>query len=161
MASPQVELLAARIGEPIETEEDMALAEASLSAAWDWVRLYGKPEWSPDEYGTPGIAQTIALSAASRAYQNPAGYTMERADSVTFNRHDTFAQGAELTRAEISALKLAAGSRATVTSVAMTNPETFVSRRDVSKDYDKVTWFAHQNPHFKPLPLIGWSGEVW
>lgn len=98
-----VERLAARVGEPIASAEEIALAEEVLAEASALVRHYGRA-W-PDPSTTPAVATAITVAAAARGYLNPAGMQMERSDSATFNRSDESAAGCALTRAEISALK--------------------------------------------------------
>lgn len=128
IVSQEVLRLEARIGEPIETPADIALAEACLEEAWEWVRLHGNPEWGYLEPGTPGIARTTALAAASRCFQNPSGFVSERGDSVTFQRHDDFAQGAQLTQQEIAGLRRAGRQGGRVTSIPLVNPDMFRPR---------------------------------
>jgi len=96
--------LAARVGEPIESAEEIALADEVLAEASALVRHYGRA-W-PDPETTPAVATAITVAAAARGYLNPAGYQMERSDSATFNRHDEYASGCSLTKAEIAALKV-------------------------------------------------------
>lgn len=98
-----VERLSARVGEPITSTEEIALAEEVLAEASALVRHYGRA-W-PDPNTTPAVATAITVAAAARGYLNPAGMQMERSDSATFNRHDDYAVGCELTKAEIRALK--------------------------------------------------------
>jgi hypothetical protein len=91
------------VGEPITSAEDIALAEEVLAEASALVRHYGRA-W-PDPETTPAVATAITVAAAARGFLNPAGMQMERSDSATFNRHDEYAAGCSLTRAEIAALK--------------------------------------------------------
>jgi hypothetical protein len=98
-----VERLAARVGEAIDSPEEIALAEEVLAEASALVRHYGRA-W-PDPETTPAVATAITVAAAARGYLNPAGMQMERSDTATFNRHDDYAVGCELTKAEIRALK--------------------------------------------------------
>lgn len=115
-----VERLAARVGEPIVSAEEIALAEEVLAEASALVRHYGRA-W-PDPETTPAVATSITVAAAARGYLNPAGFQMERSDMATFNRIDEYASGCSLTRAEISALKeynLSGG----ITSVGFSNPD--------------------------------------
>jgi hypothetical protein len=115
-----VERLAARVGEAIETPEEIALAEEVLAEASALVRHYGRA-W-PDPSTTPAVATAITVAAAARGYLNPAFFSMERSDMATFNRSDENAAGCALTRAEIAALKeynLNGG----ITSIGFTNPD--------------------------------------
>lgn len=115
-----VERLAARVGEPIASTEDIALAEEVLAEASALVRHYGRA-W-PDPSTAPAVATAITVAAAARGYLNPAGMQMERSDSATFNRHDEYASGCSLTRSEIAALKeynLSGG----LASIGFVNPD--------------------------------------
>lgn len=115
-----IERLAARIGEPIVTEEENALAEEVLAEASALVRHYGRA-W-PDPATTPAVATAITVAAAARGYLNPASFQMERSDMATFQRSDEGASGCALTRAEIAALKeynLSGG----VSSIGFSNPD--------------------------------------
>lgn len=102
LATP--EQVSARIGEPIESDEEIALAEAMLMEASAWVRHHGGQSWPLSELA-PGVAVAITAAAASRGYMNPAGYDMERGDMSTFNRIAEYAAGTQLTKAEIAMLK--------------------------------------------------------
>jgi hypothetical protein len=115
-----VERLAARVGEPIESAEEIALAEEVLAEASALVRHYGRP-W-PDPATTPAVATAITVAAAARGYLNPAGFSMERSDMATFQRQDDHASGCSLTRAEIAALKEYSNSSGII-SVGFTNPD--------------------------------------
>ena len=115
-----VDRLAARIGEPIESAEEIALAEEVLAEASALVRHYGRA-W-PDPNTTPAVATAITVAAAARGYLNPAFFSMERSDMATFNRSDENASGCALTRAEIAALKeynLSSG----IVSIGLSNPD--------------------------------------
>lgn len=90
--------LAALVGEPLITEEDVESARACLAVAWENVREAGSQHWSLDS--APQLALSIMVSAASRAWMNLGGYTDERADAVTLTRAPGFAEGAELTERE-------------------------------------------------------------
>lgn len=121
--------LAARVGEPIEAEEDVKLAEEMLLAASGEVRFYGL-EW-PTAASAPAVAVNITLAAAARGFQNPAGYLKERSDMANLERDDAYAAGVELTLSEQAKLKTfqrkGAGS---VRTVQTTNPDRFVAASD-------------------------------
>lgn len=104
-----VERLAARIGEPITSEEDIDLANAVLEEASNWVRAYGQ-EW-PTAATAPAVAVSITVAAAARGYQNPGGFESERAEVVTLGRAADYARGTELTAAEINMLERVSGRR--------------------------------------------------
>jgi stage V sporulation protein SpoVS len=122
MATPLAsrDRLAARVGEAIETPEEIALADEVLAEASALVRHYGRA-W-PDPETAPAVATSIAVAAAARGYLNPSGFQMERSDMATFNRTDENAAGCALTRAEIAALKeynLSGG----IVSIGFVNPD--------------------------------------
>lgn len=154
---PQIIRLASRVGEPITEPADLSLAEESLDASWEFVRLYGKPEWEFLGADTPAIAKTIALSAASRCYQNPSGFVMERGDSVTFQRYDDFAKGAELTRAEIAALKKVSSTGGRVTSLSTTNPDMYQSRGKRSDRTIYENKVRVGDPYFRTVSIYTWE----
>lgn len=104
-----VERVAARIGEPITSDEDIALANAVLEEASNWVRAYGL-DW-PNPELAPAVAVSITVSAAARGYQNPGGFESERAEVVTLGRAEDYAKGTELTQAEINMLERISGRR--------------------------------------------------
>jgi hypothetical protein len=120
--------VAARVGEPITDELDVALAEEMLEEASAQVRLYGLP-W-PDPATAPAIAVTTAVAAAARGYQNPSGLKMERGDAVTLDVDIDYRKGAALTAGEIKMIQMAANVRGRVTSIPLTNPDRFVATSD-------------------------------
>lgn len=154
--NPELAGLVARTGEPIETPADQALAEACLEDAWNWVRLYGKPEWGYLEPGTPGIARTVAVSAAARCYQNPSGFISERGDSVTFERYDDFAKGAEPTQQEIAAIRRAGNQGGRITSLSIVNPDMLRTRTPRRRNSLSVRYTGVGDPNRRPVPIAGW-----
>lgn len=133
MAEPlaTIDRLAARVGEAIESAEDVALAEEMLEAASTEVRFYGL-EW-PTASEAPAAAVNIVLAAASRAYQNPGGLAEERGDQATLKRADGYSSGVELTAQEIQRLKQMSGRRQGIRSVQTTNDLSWSSRRDSAR----------------------------
>jgi hypothetical protein len=115
-----VERLAARVGEAIESTEEIALATEVLAEASALVRHYGR-SW-PDPEMAPAVATSITVAAAARGYLNPSSFSMERSDMATFNRTDENASGCALTRAEIAALKEYNFSGGVI-SVGFSNPD--------------------------------------
>jgi len=115
-----VERLAARVGEPIASAEEIALAEEVLAEASALVRHYGRA-W-PDPETAPAVATSITVAAAARGFLNPGGFQMERSDTSTFNRVEEFASGCALTRAEISALKEYNVNQGII-SIGLSNPD--------------------------------------
>lgn len=140
--------VAARIGEEISSDDDVALANAVLEEASEWARFYGDPTWGATV--PPALAVTIVVAAASRGYLNPSGYDMERGDMVTFNRAGAYANGATLTPGEISVLKKLARSSG-IRSVGLVNPDIPVPRSRPSgqwRGYAPMDWGES-----KPFPL--------
>lgn len=111
--------VAARIGEPIESVDDVKLAESVLDEASEQIRFYSQqPGWAAAT--APAVAVTICVAAAARGYLNPSGYDMERGDMVTFNRSKEYVSGANLTPSEITIIK-ALGRTGNVRSIGMAN----------------------------------------
>lgn len=148
-----VAMVAARVGEPITDPEDVALAESVLAEASELVRFHGGQAW-PDPATAPAMAVTITVAAAARAYQNPAGFDMERGDMVTFNRGKDYSTGAALTQGEITIIK-AVGRGGNVRSMRMSNPNIPIPRSTKGcgeyRGYVPVDWGGN-----KPFPLGGW-----
>ncbi len=94
------------IGEKITDEDDKALAEFLLANVSAKVRFYGDNDW--DEFSVPDHIYYLVLEVAGRAYQNPAGYQMERGDMTTFQYADVFTKGPQLTADEIDMCRASA-----------------------------------------------------
>ena len=120
--------VAARVGEPISTEEEIALAVSMLEEASAQVRLYGLPWVDPET--APAIAVTITVAAAARGYQNPGGLKLERGDAVSIDVDVDYRKGATLTAGEITMLQRAANQRGRIVSVPLTNPDRFIAASD-------------------------------
>lgn len=88
--------------EPIVDELSIQSAKMALLTAWENVRFEGSSQWTLES--APRIAVTIMLTAAARGWQNIGGYVNERADTVTLERYEDYAKGAELTDTEKSKL---------------------------------------------------------
>lgn len=120
--------IANKIGEPIESDEDLALAEEMLESASNWVRLYaGQEDWTAAN--APALAVTICIAAASRGYLNPAGYLEERADTAFVKRLPGWANEAKLFADEIAALEFFNTSKAapnSIQSVRISDPDRFI-----------------------------------
>lgn len=125
------ERLASRLPEPIETPEEIALADEMLSDASADARLYGNQMWTAET--VPSGVVNIVLRAAARGYMNPAGFSDEAADSTRFSRDSAYSQGAAFTQAEIQAVKRAA-KRHGVAYVQTTRPNAWRSRSDAKRD---------------------------
>ena len=142
------EQVAARVGEPIETDEEKALAEAMLMEASAWVRHYGGQTWLTPEVA-PAVAVAITAAAAARGWLNPAGFDMERGDMSTFNRVAEYAAGTQLTKAEIAMLK-PFNRRAGVVSVGVSNPD---RPRPAHGRFSEDRGYAPMADGTKPFPL--------
>lgn len=117
-----VEDIAARIGEEIVDDIDVRLAQSMAEAASDHVRHHAGQLW-PVREQAPRIARTIAISAASRGFLNPSGFTDERSDSVSLKRAESFAADTQLSPYEIQMLKDLT-PRSSVQSVRLDNSDT-------------------------------------
>ena len=141
--------VAARIGEPITSVEDVQLAQSVLSEASEQVRFYAQQAFWTAETAPP-VAVAITVAAAARGFLNPSGFDMERGDMVTFNRNKDYVSGAALTSQEITIIK-ALGRTGNVRSVGLTNSDRPVPRsRTMAEDrgYCPVDWGNN-----KPFPL--------
>lgn len=151
-ALASVAMVAARIGEPIETVDDVKLAEAVLDEASEQIRFYAQqPGWNAQT--APPVAVTIAVAAAARGFLNPSGYDMERGDMVTFNRSKEYVSGANLTPSEITIIK-ALGRTGNVRSVGLANSDKPIPRSrpfECDRGYAPVDWGGN-----KPFPLGYW-----
>lgn len=123
-----VEQLSARVGEPIATPAEVSLAEAMLQYASDQALIYGSANWSPETL--PGVVRSVIIEAASRGYQHPAGYEMERADSVTFNVNEEWLRSAEFTDAQIDLVRKASARKGRSRSLSSSRGNRFVSRSE-------------------------------
>lgn len=123
-----VEQLAARVGESIDTPEEVALAEAMLRYASDQALLYGNPGWV--EATLPGVVRSVVIEAASRGYQHPAGFETERADSVNFTVHEEWLRSAEFTDHQVELVRRASRKSGRVRSLTATRPNYFRARSD-------------------------------
>src|SRR4029453_4873385 len=139
----------ARLGEPIEEPDDIALAEACLVEESNLFRFYApQPLWTAST--APAVAITIAVAEAARAWLNPAGYDSERGDMVTFNRGKDYTAGAALTAQEISIVK-ALGARGNARPVCLQpRQKPIPPSRTMAEDrgYAPVDWGSN-----KPFPL--------
>ena len=147
-----VAMVAARVGEPIVTVEDVKLAESVLDLASELVRFHAQqPTWTAAT--APALAVSITVEAAYRAYLNPSGFDMERGDMVTFNRAEAYSAGVELTQKEVSIIK-AIGRTGNVRSVGMANSDRPIPRSHpfvADRGYAPVDWGGN-----KPFPLGYW-----
>ena len=142
--------LSARVGEAIESVEELALAGEVLAEASALVRHYGRP-W-PFPATAPAVATSITVAAAARGYLNPAGYQMERGDMATFNRVEEYASGCALTRAEIAALK-EYNVNSGIVSIGLVNNDRPMSTRGAA--FGDPGWRVMNDGNEKPFPW-GW-----
>lgn len=141
--------VAARIGEPISSAEDVQLAASVLNEASEQVRFFAQqPYWTSET--APPVAVAITVAAAARGFLNPSGFDNERGDMVTFSRTKEYVSGAALTAQEITIIK-ALGRMGNVRSVSLHNCDRPVPRsRTMAEDrgYAPVDWGGN-----KPFPL--------
>lgn len=149
-----VEHVAARSTETIETEEEVALAEAMLAEASAWVRHHGGMSW-PTQDSAPEVAVAITAAAASRGYANPLGFSMERSDMTTFNRHPEYAAGTQLSKSEIAILK-PFNRRSGVVSVGLSNSDRPAPRAGRKAGRFDDRGYAPMQDGTKPMPLGVW-----
>ena len=151
-ALASVAMVAARRCEPIETVDDVKLAEAVLDHASNLIRFFAdQPGWTAQN--APAMAVSICVEAAHRGYLNPSGFDMERGDMVTFNRTEAYVSGADLTKSEITIVK-ALGRTGNVRSVGLGNSDRPIPRSrpfDCDRGYAPVDWGGN-----KPFPLGYW-----
>ncbi len=95
--------VAARVGEEIVDDLDIAQCQSFLDLASAQVRHHGDTWENP--VLAPAVARAITIEAAARGYLNPAGYQVERGDMITFTRSDPFAVGSMLTETEVAMLR--------------------------------------------------------
>ena len=141
--------VAARIGEPISSPEDVQLAASVLNEASEQIRFFAQqPYWTSET--APPVAVAICVAAAARGFLNPSGFDSERGDMVTFNRTKEYVSGAALTAQEITIIK-ALGRTGNVRSVGLASTSRPVPRsRTTAEDrgYCPVDWGGN-----KPFPL--------
>lgn len=140
--------LESRLPEPIETSEEIALADEMLSDASAEARLHGNQMWTPES--VPSGVVNIILRAAARGYMNPAGFTDEAADSTRFSRGEEYAQGAAFTPAEIRAVRGFA-KRSGIAYAQVTKPNAW---RALSDRVDRGTVYV-------PLDTLGQKPFPW
>lgn len=147
-----VEQVSARVTEPIESAEEIALAEAMLWEASAWVRHHGGQAW-PTPESAPEVAAVITAAAASRGYMNPAGFDMERGDLSTLSRLPEYAAGTRLTPSEIAMLTRFSRRKGLV-SVGMSNPDRPRPARKTGSDFYRDRGYVRMNDgNEKPFPL--------
>lgn len=119
--------LESRLPEPLETEQEIALAEEMLSDASAEARLHGNQLWTVDT--VPSGVVNIILKAAARGYMNPAGFETEAADGTRLSRRREYAMGTTFTRPEINAVRGFA-KRSGITYTRATKPNGWLARSD-------------------------------
>ncbi len=104
-AFAKVEDIAKHIGDDFMDwdELDRAQCQSILDIVSTQIRFHGAA-WE-DPILAPHIARAICVEATARGFQNPAGFSVERGDMITFTRSDPFALGSMLTDNEIAMLR--------------------------------------------------------
>lgn len=125
-----LEKLESRLPEPLETEQEVKLAEEMLSDASAEARLHGNQLWTVES--VPSGVVNIILKAAARGFMNPAGFETEAADGTRFGRRPEYAMGTAFTQAEIRAVRGFA-KRSGITYAQATKPNGWVSRADSTR----------------------------
>ena len=143
-----VEQLAARVGEPVELPEEVALAEAMIEYASEQALHYGRPSWTAETL--PGVVRQVVISAAAAGYQHPAGFESERADSVNFTVHEEWLRGAEFTDRQVKIVQQAARTHGRVRSMQTSRSNRFVSRSD-----------ERRHPWFMKVPYVPSEDVPW
>ncbi|MBF0807909.1 hypothetical protein E4U03_04660 [Rothia nasimurium] len=153
--------LAARAGEPIVTDQDVAEARQALASVLVLVQYHGSPMWGIDNM--PPVAHQVLIEASARLYMNLGGFVSERADAASLERDKAFAQGAYLTPAEIDRLEDAAGKklmRGALRSVPISNPDMPIPR---SRERFSGAWGQHDGsvPIGYPYPIPYAPGDEY
>jgi len=157
-----VEQVAARVGESIEAEDEVALAEAMIEYASEQALHYGRASWTAES--VPGVVRQVVISAAAAGYQHPAGFESERADSVSFQVNADWLRGAEFTDRQVQIVQQAARTHGRVRSLQTSRGNRFVARSDGGRR----PWFM-KVPHVpeEDVPVVGrldafafnWAGD--
>lgn len=146
-----VEQVAARVGEPISSAEEVALAEAMIGYASEQALHYGNPNWVPET--VPGVVREVVISAAVAGYQHPAGFESERADSVNFTVHAEWLRGAEFSDRQVRIVQQAGRKHGRVRSLQTSRGNRFVARSDESR----FPWFMRVPHH--PVEDVRWRAD--
>lgn len=95
-----VQELADWVGEPIEAEDQQALAY--LRAASAVVRAYTGREWLGDdgEADAPAGVRAVVVQVAARVWRNPEGYIQDTTGPFTVRWSERIAEGVFLTAGE-------------------------------------------------------------
>lgn len=147
-----VEQVAARVGEPITSPEEVALAEAMIEYASEQALHYGNPNWVPET--VPGVVRQVVISAAATGYQHPAGFESERADSVNFTVHDEWLRGAEFSDRQVKIVQQAGRKHGRVRSLQTSRGNRFVSRSGEKRH----PWFM--KVPYVPSEDVPWPGRL-
>jgi hypothetical protein len=149
-----VEQVAARTAEPIESQDELDLADAMLLEASAWVRHHGGRLW-PTMADAPEVAVAITAAAASRGYMNPSGFESERSDMSTFNYNPQYAAGTQLSKSEIQMLK-PFNRRTGLISVGLSNSDRPAPRSSRRSGFYADRGYAPSADGTKPIPLGTW-----
>lgn len=148
-----LQALSYRAGEPLLTDEDTAQARQALESVFVLVQHYGSLAWTPAKM--PPVARQVLIEAAARLFMNLGGFRSERADAVSLERAEEYAQGAELTDSERRRLEELTGKnllKGALRSVATTNTAMPVSRSQWGAG--AVGWVQETSPLIgRPVPM--------
>lgn len=144
-----------RIGEIIESSEDLMLAQEMLESASNWVRFYsGQDGWNA--INAPALAVSITIAAAARGYLNPAGYLEERADVNFVKRAPGWANEAKLFPDEIEVLRTFnqdTTSNNSLNSARISDPDRLIPRSMyAARHWERFGWTPPP-----PLDLSEWN----
>lgn len=118
--------LEARVGRPMVTDEEKAMAVAALEDAAAIARVYGNPWWGCNPVTTmaatdpvvingvtvrstginvPAGVKAVVLAMAARALRNPDGFVSETAGEYTYRYSENTANGISPSPGEITMLE--------------------------------------------------------
>lgn len=146
-----VEQVAGRVGEPITSPEEVALAEAMIEYASEQALFYGDSRWQ--EATLPGVVRTIIIEAAATGYMHPSGFETERADSVNFTVHEDWLKGAEFSDQQVDMVKRAGSRRGRTRSLSTRRSNRFVARSDERNH----PWFM--SVPYRPEEDVRWRAD--
>ena len=116
-----VEDLAERVGEPINTPEDIAMANRMLRYASSQARQAGSLGWTAAF--APDVVVDVVLEAAARGFLNPSGLQMERGDMLSLQRDRDFAKAARLTKEELALIRGSFYGGGGLSSIVLSRPD--------------------------------------
>lgn len=144
-----VEMVAARVGEPISEDWEISLAEAMLEYASSQALFYGDSTWIAET--VPGVVRSIVVEAAARGYQHPAGFESERADSVNFTVNKDWLRSAELTDDQVAIVRRAAQKHGRVRSLSASRANRLVARSERRRGPFRVPYCPEEDVPMTPF----------